>query len=173
MIFLSNNSAWKFLNFFFQVEKRQRKKRLADEDDAAQPAHNGHADENDVEINGTRGKKKPRADDDEDDPYAFADTSMRSERSERNLRPRGDAASTATVPPIELSPEKFAAFKKLVSEVFQTQHVTTLPVAEVVRYIGDHSNQFLFTRAEIDGGLADMSEKEQILVTDGQIFLLT
>ncbi|OWA51644.1 DNA replication licensing factor Mcm3 [Hypsibius exemplaris] len=158
--------------YFNKVEKRQRKKRLADEPE--EPQANG--DENDVEINGVRASKKVRAEPDDDDamdpddPYNFAETSQ---RSERTLRPRGPAGAASGSAPLKvtLSGEKFRAFKKLVSEVFQKQHVTTLPVEEVVSYVGDYSNEFLFTRNEINAGFADMVAADQIVMADDQIFL--
>ena len=125
-------------------------------------------------IDFTGRKTKARVDD-PDDPYNFGSQtgSQRSTRSQVKTAAAGAAQKTGRKEGEAMSEDKFNNFQKLVSQIFQKKHVTTLPEDEVIVYVNDNSQDYIFTRAEIQSGFARMTDENKVLVADGQVFLTT
>lgn len=84
------------------------------------------------------------------------------------------SASQKSAPPtqekekVSLTAEKLKDFKKALNDEFRKSHAQKLDLEDVMKaLVGDS-----FTRGEVDAALAKMQDDNQIMVADGDVFLI-
>lgn len=69
-------------------------------------------------------------------------------------------------------PSRLAAFRTAVSEAFSTEHAQSMPVGRVTQLVNTGRPDNPFSANEITAGLNTMEEANQVMVSEGVVFLI-
>ncbi|XP_003704921.1 minichromosome maintenance 3 [Megachile rotundata] len=161
--------------YFKRVLEKERKKRRRHDSEESTPA------ENETEKKQKRTKK---TDGPSDDPYDFDsdDDSQMQEVTRKMTRSQSKVASSqksttdseqTVVPetPTTITDERLKVFRTLLHKLFQQQRAQSLPLSRVREYVNTQQSQE-FTSGEITAAINKMSDANQIMAADDNIFLM-
>lgn len=166
-----------FAYFKRVLEKEKKKRKRGDSEGSA-------AD--DTEQSERRIKRTRKAKTDEGDPYSFdsdddshvdevATRITRSQRKtvESSSSRHADPDRTDTVPGTSatITDERLKVFRTLLHKLFQQQRAQSLPLSRVQEYINSEQAQE-FSSSEITAAITKMSDANQIMAADDNIFLM-
>merc|ERR1712150_53407 len=87
-------------------------------------------------------------------------------RTKKTPTPPADEA------PVALSEEKLTIFRKNLNVVMSSAHAQSMPLADIVTRLENDHPDTTFTTAEVNAACDQMTEDNQIMVSDGQVFLI-
>ncbi|KAH0947878.1 hypothetical protein HN011_010065 [Eciton burchellii] len=167
--------------YFKRVLEKERKKRRRRDSDAS---------ENADELEDNRQVKRKKTN--QDDPYEYdsddthiEETTKRLTRSQKSTtthsspsRMETESAETSvpeTAVPETATPtitqERLTVFRSSLNKLFQDRRTQTIPLTEVTSYLNT-THSLNFTSDEIDAAIDTMTNANQIMAADGNIFLI-
>ncbi|XP_031841668.2 minichromosome maintenance 3 [Nomia melanderi] len=174
-----------FAYFKRVLEKEKKKRRRHDSEGST------HEDEPSSQKNRKRVKKTNK--NGEEDPYNFDsedddhidEAVTRVTRSQSSLSPTKrseellkttseETASEKTAEletSVEITEERLKVFRTLLHKLFQQQRAQSLPLSRVQEYVNSEQPQ-VFTSGEITAAINKMSDANQIMAADDNIFLM-
>ncbi|EZA55765.1 DNA replication licensing factor Mcm3 [Ooceraea biroi] len=169
-----------FAYFKRVLEKEGKKRRRRD---------SGASDTED-EVEESRRQPKRTKKTNEDDPYEYdSDDAHVEEMTMRVTRTQSQKSTTRSSPsrtesrtesaemsvPEKATPtiteERLAVFRSSLNKLFQDRRTQTIPLAEVTSYLNT-ARSLDFTPDEIDAAIDTMTNANQIMAADGNIFLI-
>ncbi|KAM0730199.1 DNA replication licensing factor Mcm3 [Formica fusca] len=167
-----------FAYFKRVLEKEKRKRRRRDSD----------ASENAGDIDESRQPKRSKKTKDSDDPYEYDSDDALDVTSTRITRTQSQKISTRTSPsrtetaesmeisvPETATPtitqERLTIFKSSLHKLFQDRRTQTIPLREVTNYLNT-TQSLNFTNDEINAAIDTMTDANQIMAAEGNIFLI-
>ncbi|EFN65910.1 Zygotic DNA replication licensing factor mcm3 [Camponotus floridanus] len=168
-----------FAYFKRVLEKEKKKRRRRDSD----------ASENADDIEESRQPKRSKKTKDSDDPYEYDSDDALDVTTRRTTRTQSQRISTPpetmetmeTMESVETSTpqtatptitqERFAIFKSSLHKLFQDRRIQTIPLREVTSYLNT-TQSLNFTNDEINAAINTMTEANQIMAAEGNIFLI-
>lgn len=173
--------------YFKKVLEKEKRKRARSDDES-----DAEVDDEDVtEVNGTEqsqqsSRKRTRLEeitDDDETSLNQLDSGDLTRRETRSSKPptvtptNGTQQSSEDMFPdtepeaVILSGDRLATFRRKVQLAFQESRQQTISVAALTEKI-NHDNAEPFSVGEIDGALNQMTDANQVMVSDGMVFLI-
>lgn len=178
-----------FAYFKKVLEKEKRKRTRSEDDDSGEEAE----ETTPADTNGTQesqpktsSRKRTRLDDIIDEDVSLLDqpdSGDLTRRETRSKRPSTSTAGTGTLPssedmfpesepePVSLSESRLASFRRKVQGAFHEARQQTISVENLTQKI-NQDNTEPFSAGEIDSALIQMTDANQVMVSDGVIFLI-
>ncbi|XP_061050961.1 DNA replication licensing factor MCM3 [Eubalaena glacialis] len=149
-------------------KEKKRKKQSEDESETEDEAEKSQEDQEQK-----RKRRKTRHSDAKDgdsyDPYDFSDTEE--EMPQVHTPKATDSQETKESQKVELSESRLKAFKVALLEVFQEAHAQSVGMNRLTESINrDHEEPF--SSAEIQAALSRMQDDNQVMVSEGIVFLI-
>lgn len=175
--------------YFKKVLEKEKRKRTrsddysGDEEDIAEA--NGTNETEESQTNASS-RKRTRLEDVTDDDVNLIDqpdSGDLTRRETRSSKPSTSTANTGTLQssedmfpdtepePVVLSGDRLATFRRKVQVAFHEARQQTISVANLTAKI-NHDNTEPFTAGEIDSALIQMTDANQVMVSDGVVFLI-
>lgn len=174
--------------YFKKVLEKEKRKRTRSKDDSGEedmdeavPEDTNGSDE----VQGATSRKRTRLDDITDDDASLLDRPDSGDLTRRETRskPSSSSASTKTLQssedmfpdtepePVALSGDRLATFSRKVQVAFHEARQPTMSVAKLTEKL-NHENTEPFSAGEIDSALIQMTDANQVMVSDGIVFLI-
>jgi len=145
-------------------EKKTRKTKKAKKDDPYDiDGVDDDDDDDDDDEDGQDGQKQDAA-----APSQTKKSSSKSAPAEEAMEvddENADGVGTITDIRLEL-------FKKHLFALLKEEHAQSIPVVTVMNYLKEKQTEIPFTRAEVNAALANMDSKDEVMVSEGVIFLI-
>ncbi|XP_059965598.1 DNA replication licensing factor MCM3 [Mesoplodon densirostris] len=149
-------------------KEKKRKKQSEDESETEDEAEKSQEDQEQK-----RKRRKTRHSDAKDgdsyDPYDFSDTEE--EMPQVHTPKATDSQETKESQKVELSESRLKAFKVALLEVFREAHAQSVGMNRLTESI-NRDNEEPFSPAEIQAALSRMQDDNQVMVSEGTIFLI-
>ncbi|XP_065740598.1 DNA replication licensing factor MCM3 isoform X5 [Phocoena phocoena] len=156
--------------YFKKVLEKEKKRKKQSEDESETE------DEAEKSQEGQEQKRKRRKtrhsdakDGDSYDPYDFSDTEE--EMPQVHTPKATDSQETKESQKAELSESRLKAFKAALLEVFQEAHAQSVGMNRLTESIS-RDNEEPFSSAEIQAALSRMQDDNQVMVSEGIVFLI-
>lgn len=176
--------------YFKKVLEKEKRKRTRSEDESDEEMNE---ESNPADTNGTQqesqpnesSRKRTRLADITDVDENLLDQPDSGDLTRRETRSKMPSTSTATdtvqsseemftdtePEPVVLSGDRLATFRRKVQVTFQQSRQQTISVANLTEKV-NHENEEPFSAAEIDSALLQMTDANQVMVSDGIVFLI-
>ncbi|XP_028017608.2 DNA replication licensing factor MCM3 [Balaenoptera acutorostrata] len=149
-------------------KEKKRKKQSEDESETEDEAEKSQEDQEQK-----RKRRKTRHSDAKDgdsyDPYDFSDTEE--EMPQVHTPKATDSQETKESQKVELSESRLKAFKVALLEVFREAHAQSVGMNRLTESI-NQDNEEPFSSAEIQAALSRMQDDNQVMVSEGIVFLI-
>ncbi|KAJ8792114.1 hypothetical protein J1605_020173 [Eschrichtius robustus] len=149
-------------------KEKKRKKQSEDESETEDEAEKSQEDQEQK-----RKRRKTRHSDAKDgdsyDPYDFSDTEE--EMPQVHTPKATDSQETKDSQKVELSESRLKAFKVALLEVFREAHAQSVGMNRLTESI-NQDNEEPFSSAEIQAALSRMQDDNQVMVSEGIVFLI-
>ncbi|XP_006835772.1 PREDICTED: DNA replication licensing factor MCM3 [Chrysochloris asiatica] len=156
--------------YFKKVLEKEKKRKKRGEDESETEDEEEKSDEDQEQK---RKRKKPRhsetKDGDSYDPYDFSDTEE--EMPQVHTPKTTEAQETKESQKTELSESRLKAFKVALLEVFREAHAESVGMNRLTESINRDSEE-PFSAAEVQAALSKMQDDNQVMVSEGIIFLI-
>lgn len=172
--------------YFKRILEKEKKKRRRHDNDEESSDDEGFDDDDNENGSSTRKKKRTRKNPGEPgyDPYDI-DNDLeesqsrvtRSQRAEESTEASTADQAAAPEPPMEvegpvqINTDRLQVFKKLLHKLFAEQHAQSLPVERIREYVNTQQRTE-FTAGEMKAAIEKMTDENQIMEADGQVFLI-
>ncbi|XP_053457896.1 DNA replication licensing factor MCM3 isoform X2 [Nycticebus coucang] len=156
--------------YFKKVLEKEKKRKKRNEDDSETEDEEEKSQEAHEQK---RKRRKTRQSDAKDrdsyDPYDFSDTE---EEMPQVYTPKtADSQETKESPKVELSESRLKAFKAALLDVFREAHAQSVGMNRLTESI-NKDNEEPFSSVEIQAALSKMQDDNQVMVSEGIIFLI-
>ncbi len=170
--------------YFKKVLEKEKRKRTRSEDDSGEEVYDD-PDTNESQPKASS-RKRTRVEDITDDDEIILDQPDSGDLTRRETRSSSKpSTSTATTgepmsedmfpesepEPVALSGDRLASFRRKVQVAFHEARQQTISVASLTDKI-NHENTEPFSAGEIDSALIQMTDANQVMVSDGIVFLI-
>ncbi|XP_043463067.1 DNA replication licensing factor Mcm3 [Leptopilina heterotoma] len=171
--------------YFKRILEKEKKKRRRQENEES--SGDEGVDDDDNNEDSTRRPKRTRKNPGEPgyDPYDIDnDVESQAEESQRVTRAEttkdqvspteASSAEPTTMEidePVEINVERLQVFKTLLNRLFTEQHAQALPV-DTIREFVNSKQSIEFTQGEFKAAIDKMTNENQIMEADGQVFLI-
>ncbi|XP_060019061.1 DNA replication licensing factor MCM3 isoform X2 [Lagenorhynchus albirostris] len=149
-------------------KEKKRKKQSEDESETEDEVEKSQEDQEQK-----RKRRKTRHSDAKDgdsyDPYDFSDTEE--EMPQVHTPKATDSQETKESQKAELSESRLKSFKAALLEVFQEAHAQSVGMSRLTESI-NRDNEEPFSSAEIQAALSRMQDDNQVMVSEGIVFLI-
>lgn len=156
--------------YFKKVLEKEKKRKKRNEDDS-ETEDEGEKSQEDQEQK--RKRRKTRHSDAKDgdsyDPYDFSDTEEEMPQVHTPKAP--DSQETKEAQKVELSESRLKAFKAALLEVFQEAHAQSVGMNRLTESI-NRDKEEPFSSSEIQAALSRMQDDNQVMVSEGIVFLI-
>uniref|UniRef100_A0A8D1VNU1 DNA replication licensing factor MCM3 n=1 Tax=Sus scrofa TaxID=9823 RepID=A0A8D1VNU1_PIG len=156
--------------YFKKVLEKEKKRKKRNEDDS-ETEDEGDKSQEDQEQK--RKRRKTRHSDAKDgdsyDPYDFSDTEEEMPQVHTPKAP--DSQETKEAQKVELSESRLKAFKAALLEVFQEAHAQSVGMNRLTESI-NRDKEEPFSSSEIQAALSRMQDDNQVMVSEGIVFLI-
>ncbi|KAM6184707.1 DNA replication licensing factor MCM3 isoform 2-T2 [Rhynchocyon petersi] len=151
------------------LEKEKKRKRRSEEESDTDEEE----EKSQEELEQKQRRKKPRhpeaKDGDSYDPYDFSDTEE--EMPQVHTPKTAEAQETKESEKVELSESRLKAFKVALLEVFREAHAQSVGMNRLTESINRDTEE-PFSSEEIQAALSKMQDDNQVMVSEGIIFLI-
>nr|KAF6341645.1 minichromosome maintenance complex component 3 [Myotis myotis] len=157
--------------YFKKVLEKEKKRKKQNEDESEAEDEEERSQE-DQEQKRKRRKTRHRSDagdGDSYDPYDFSDTEK--EMPQVQTPKSVDSQETKESPEVELSESRLKAFKVALLEVFREAHAQSVGMNRLTESINQDKDE-PFSPEEIQAALTKMQDDNQVMVSEGIIFLI-
>lgn len=178
--------------YFHKVVKKDKRKRKAsdvedeesgEEESGAEEDTQGSESSKTPKRDSKRRRKPRRKEGEEADPFDFEDDEdterpedvvgqMKKRHSKSVEETQESEAMETDTPPEPLPKERLEKFKSLLQNAFALAHVQALLMDDVKTAVNKDEKQIQFTDVEIRTALNVMQEANQLMVSDGSVFLI-
>nr|KAF6506462.1 minichromosome maintenance complex component 3 [Rousettus aegyptiacus] len=156
--------------YFKKVLEKEKKRKKQHEDESETEDEEEKSQEDQVQK---RKRRKTRHSDAKDgdsyDPYDFSDTEE--EMPQVHTPKTADSQETKESQRVELSESRLKAFKVALLEVFQEAHAQSVGMNRLTESINRDKDE-PFSSAEIQAALSKMQDDNQVMVSEGIVFLI-
>ncbi|XP_037375755.1 DNA replication licensing factor MCM3 isoform X1 [Talpa occidentalis] len=156
--------------YFKKVLEKEKKRKKRDEDESETEDEEEKSQE---EQEQKRKRRKTGHSDEKDgdpyDPYDFSDTEK--EMPQVHTPKPADSQETKESQKVELSESRLKAFKVALLEVFREAHAQSVGMNHLTESINQDKEE-PFSSAEIQAALSKMQDDNQVMVSEGIIFLI-
>ncbi|XP_069345220.1 DNA replication licensing factor MCM3 isoform X1 [Eulemur rufifrons] len=156
--------------YFKKVLEKEKKRKKRSEDESETEDEEEKSQEDPEQK---RKRRKTRQSDAKDgdsyDPYDFSDTEE--EMPPVHTPKTADSQETKESPTVELSESRLKAFKVALLDVFREAHAQSVGMNRLTESI-NRDNEEPFSSAEIQAALTKMQDDNQVMVSEGIIFLI-
>ncbi|XP_078051147.1 minichromosome maintenance 3 [Augochlora pura] len=165
-----------FAYFKRVLEKEKKKRRREDSEGSTQEEESEERAKRKRTRRTTNGEEDPYDFDSDDDNHVDTQTS-RLTRSQRKSPSKTESMSqdtgktTASETPAKITEERLKVFRTLLHKLFQQQRAQSLTLSRVREYINSEQSEE-FTSGEITAAINKMSDANQIMAADDNIFLM-
>ncbi|XP_055120425.1 DNA replication licensing factor MCM3 isoform X6 [Symphalangus syndactylus] len=156
--------------YFKKVLEKEKKRKKRSEDEAETEDEEEKSQEDQEQKRKRRKTRQPDAKDgDSYDPYDFSDTEE--EMPQVHTPKTADAQETKESQKVELSESRLKAFKVALLDVFREAHAQSIGMNRLTESINRDSKE-PFSSVEIQAALSKMQDDNQVMVSEGIIFLI-
>nr|XP_014690151.1 DNA replication licensing factor MCM3 isoform X1 [Equus asinus] len=156
--------------YFKKVLEKEKKRKKRNEDESETEDEEEKSQEDQEQR---RKRRKTRHSDAKDgdsyDPYDFSDTEE--EMPQVHTPKTVDSQETKEPQKVELSESRLKAFKVALLEVFQEAHAQSVGMNRLTESINQNKEE-PFSSAEIQAALSKMQDDNQVMVSEGIVFLI-
>ncbi|XP_058410146.1 DNA replication licensing factor MCM3 isoform X2 [Diceros bicornis minor] len=156
--------------YFKKVLEKEKKRKKRNEDESETEDEDEKSQEDQEQR---RKRRKTRHSDTKDgesyDPYDFSDTEE--EMPQVHTPKTVDSQETKESQKVELSESRLKAFKMALSEVFREAHAQSVGMSRLTESINQDKEE-PFSSAEIQAALSRMQDDNQVMVSEGIVFLI-
>ncbi|XP_041466825.1 zygotic DNA replication licensing factor mcm3-like [Lytechinus variegatus] len=133
---------------------------------------------------GAQRKERPAGAEGEEDPYDFDSyeesgddevmptprkrPSLSQDSSQTQPMDTDDSQDTQTT----IDPQRLKLFKSTVHKTFEATHAQSIPMTQISEALTTEHKEAPFSKAEIDSALSKMQDDNQIMVSEGIVFLI-
>ncbi|XP_044784996.1 DNA replication licensing factor MCM3 isoform X2 [Bubalus bubalis] len=149
-------------------KEKKRKKRSEDESDAEDEVEKSQEDQ-EQKTKRRRTHPSDAKEGDSYDPYDFTNTEE--EMPQVHTPKATDSQETKESQKVELSESRLKAFKAALLEVFREAHAQSVGVNRLTESV-NQDNEEPFSSAEIQAALSRMQDDNQVMVSEGIVFLI-
>ncbi|XP_055427212.1 DNA replication licensing factor MCM3 isoform X2 [Bubalus kerabau] len=149
-------------------KEKKRKKRSEDESDAEDEVEKSQEDQ-EQKTKRRRTCPSDAKEGDSYDPYDFTNTEE--EMPQVHTPKATDSQETKESQKVELSESRLKAFKAALLEVFREAHAQSVGVNRLTESV-NQDNEEPFSSAEIQAALSRMQDDNQVMVSEGIVFLI-
>ncbi|XP_040105386.1 DNA replication licensing factor MCM3 isoform X2 [Oryx dammah] len=149
-------------------KEKKRKKRSEDESDAEDEVEKSQEDQ-EQKTKRRRTSPSDAKEGDSYDPYDFTNTEE--EMPQVHTPKATDSQETKESQKVELSESRLKAFKTALLEVFREAHAQSVGMNRLTESV-NRDNEEPFSSAEIQAALSRMQDDNQVMVSEGIIFLI-
>lgn len=172
--------------YFKKVLEKEKRKRTRSDDESEEEVDDDATtigEANGTEESQTRASRRKRTrveditDDDENvlNPADSGDLTRRETRSSKpstgTQQSSEDMFTESEPEPVVVSGDRLAAFRRKVQVAFQQSRQQTISVANLTEKVNQDTTE-PYSAVEIDSALAQMSDANQVMVSDGIVFLI-
>ncbi|XP_023068763.1 DNA replication licensing factor MCM3 isoform X1 [Piliocolobus tephrosceles] len=156
--------------YFKKVLEKEKKRKKRSEDESETEDEEEKSQEDQEQKRKRRKTRQPDAKDgDSYDPYDFSDTE---EDMPQVYTPKtADSQETKESQKVELSESRLKAFKVALLDVFREAHAQSVGMNRLTESINRDSEE-PFSSVEIQAALSKMQDDNQVMVSEGIIFLI-
>ncbi|XP_054110069.1 DNA replication licensing factor MCM3 isoform X2 [Callithrix jacchus] len=156
--------------YFKKVLEKEKKRKKRSEDESETEDEEGKSQEDREQKRKRRKTSQPDAKDgDSYDPYDFSDTEE--EMPQVHTPKTADSQETKESQKVELSETRLKAFKVALLDVFREAHAQSVGVNRLTESINRDSEE-PFSSVEIQAALSKMQDDNQVMVSEGIVFLI-
>ncbi|XP_004424085.1 PREDICTED: DNA replication licensing factor MCM3 isoform X1 [Ceratotherium simum simum] len=156
--------------YFKKVLEKEKKRKKRNEDESETEDEDEKSQEDREQR---RKRRKTRHSDTKDgesyDPYDFSDTEE--EMPQVHTPKTVDSQETKESQKVELSESRLKAFKMALLEVFREAHAQSVGMSRLTESINQDKEE-PFSSAEIQAALSKMQDDNQVMVSEGIVFLI-
>uniref|UniRef100_A0A452FDR7 DNA replication licensing factor MCM3 n=1 Tax=Capra hircus TaxID=9925 RepID=A0A452FDR7_CAPHI len=149
-------------------KEKKRKKPSEDESDAEDEVEKSQEDQ-EQKMKRRRTSPSDAKEGDSYDPYDFTNTEE--EMPQVHTPKATDSQETKESQKVELSESRLKAFKAALLEVFQEAHAQSVGMNRLTESV-NRDNEEPFSAAEIQAALSRMQDDNQVMVSEGIVFLI-
>ncbi|PNI77663.1 MCM3 isoform 4 [Pan troglodytes] len=156
--------------YFKKVLEKEKKRKKRSEDESETEDEEEKSQEDQEQKRKRRKTRQPDAKDgDSYDPYDFSDTEE--EMPQVHTPKTADSQETKESQKVELSESRLKAFKVALLDVFREAHAQSIGMNRLTESINRDSEE-PFSSVEIQAALSKMQDDNQVMVSEGIIFLI-
>lgn len=156
--------------YFKKVLEKEKKRKKRSEDESETEDEEEKSQEDQEQKRKRRKTRQPDAKDgDSYDPYDFSDTEE--EMPQVHTPKTADSQETKESQKVELSESRLKAFKVALLDVFREAHAQSVGMNRLTESINRDSEE-PFSSVEIQAALSKMQDDNQVMVSEGIIFLI-
>ncbi|XP_040839462.1 DNA replication licensing factor MCM3 isoform X2 [Ochotona curzoniae] len=157
--------------YFKKVLEKEKKRKKRSEDESESEEEEGEKSQEDQEQKRKRRKTRPAdaKDGESYDPYDFSDAEE--EMPQVHTPKTADSQETKESQKLELSESRLKAFKAALLDVFREAHAQSVGMNRLTESINKDKEE-PFSSAEIESALSRMQDDNQVMVSEGIVFLI-
>jgi len=175
--------------YFHKVEQKNKRKRKAgeegEEDEEAEEEDSSQSQKKkrneDGEKKSTKSMRKPTVkptdgydpyDFDGEDDSAHPDTRRKHKKDKKQADTTDESMDTSESAKPSISDEKFQKFKSSLQGLFASEHAQTLLLQQIVDKVHKDHSDIRFSDAEVQAACDRMTDDNQIMVSEGLVYLV-